>query len=337
MSKEVFFQGSQSASAQQGLRASEFSALARNPTSLLLKCCSGVSGLLGPQTQKPWSGGTEDIRVIRSGGSAVWTLAVGTPGEAAYQHFHGALCPAGIGQGLDRAKAHCPGPWRKAVRLAYQGLVVDLLADELVLTQGVAGLARDGVDGPLLHLLLDGTEQREEGLPGALLGTRGTMLGRRWATEQQGPASNGPYCPKGLLSAPLLQSSPGPTCFTPGRSAPSFRCTCPRDLLTAVSCPICPVLHSSLTCLSSPLSAFSPPHSTHFLCSPISSPRSVPGGVNALAKKSIVGCQALPNPRYIIHYSAATGAFCTGLRPFWAAVSLRLAVAGGGGGGKTGK
>ena len=211
MSKEVFFQGSQSASAQQGLRASEFSALARNPTSLLLKCFSGVSGLLGPQTQKPWSGGTEDIRVIRSGGSAVWTLAVGTPGEAAYQHFHGALCPAGIGQGLDRAKAHCPGPWRKAVRLAYQGLVVDLLADELVLTQGVAGLARDGVDGPLLHLLLDGTEQREEGLPGALLGTRGPCWADAGPPSSRVQPPTAPTAPKGcclLLCFNLLLVPP---------------------------------------------------------------------------------------------------------------------------------
>ena len=55
---------------------------------------------------------------------------------------------------------------------AYQGFVFDLLPDELVLTQGVAGLSCDGVDGALLHLLLDGTEQGEEGLPSTLLRER---------------------------------------------------------------------------------------------------------------------------------------------------------------------
>ena len=52
---------------------------------------------------------------------------------------------------------------------AYQGFVLDLLADELVLTQGIAGLSSDGVDGPLLHLLLDGAVQHEERLAGTLL------------------------------------------------------------------------------------------------------------------------------------------------------------------------
>ena len=61
------------------------------------------------------------------------------------------------GQGLHRTRAG-PESWGGAERLAYQGLVVDLLADELVLTQRVAGLTRDGIDGSLLHLLLDSTE-----------------------------------------------------------------------------------------------------------------------------------------------------------------------------------
>ena len=55
---------------------------------------------------------------------------------------------------------------------AHQSLVFDLLPDELVLTQGVAGLSCDGVDRALLHLLLDGTEQGEEGLPSTLLRER---------------------------------------------------------------------------------------------------------------------------------------------------------------------
>lgn len=63
--------------------------------------------------------------------------------------------------------------------LAYQGFVVNLLADELVLTQGIAGLSRDGIDGAFLHLLLDGAEQREEGLPGTLLGKENSHAG--WA------------------------------------------------------------------------------------------------------------------------------------------------------------
>lgn len=53
--------------------------------------------------------------------------------------------------------------------VTYQGFVLNLLADELVFTQGVAGLSSDGVDGPLLHLLLDGAVQHEQRLPSTLL------------------------------------------------------------------------------------------------------------------------------------------------------------------------
>lgn len=53
--------------------------------------------------------------------------------------------------------------------VTYQGFVLDLLADELVLAQGIAGLSGDGVDGPLLHLLLDGAVQHEQRLPGTIL------------------------------------------------------------------------------------------------------------------------------------------------------------------------
>lgn len=53
--------------------------------------------------------------------------------------------------------------------VTYQGFVLDLLADELVFTKGVAGLSSDGVDGPLFHLLLDGAVQHEQRLPSTLL------------------------------------------------------------------------------------------------------------------------------------------------------------------------
>lgn len=55
--------------------------------------------------------------------------------------------------------------------VTYQGFVLDLLSDELVLTQGIAGLTSDGVDGPLLHLLLDGAVQHEQRLPSTILST----------------------------------------------------------------------------------------------------------------------------------------------------------------------
>lgn len=63
---------------------------------------------------------------------------------------------------LDKPRGRC-------ARSTHQGLVVDLLPDELVLAQGVPGLPSDGVDGTLLHLLLDGTEKGEERLPSTLL------------------------------------------------------------------------------------------------------------------------------------------------------------------------
>lgn len=56
-----------------------------------------------------------------------------------------------------------------AWRETNQSFVLDLLADELVFTQGVAGLSSDGVDGPLFHLLLDGAVQHEQRLPCTLL------------------------------------------------------------------------------------------------------------------------------------------------------------------------
>lgn len=53
--------------------------------------------------------------------------------------------------------------------VTYQGFVLDLLADELVFTQGVAGLSSDSVDGPLFHLLFDGAVQHEQRLSSTLL------------------------------------------------------------------------------------------------------------------------------------------------------------------------
>lgn len=64
--------------------------------------------------------------------------------------------------------AFCCGCWS----VTYQSFVLDLLPDELVFTQGVAGLSSDGVDGALFHLLLDGAVQHEQRLPGTLLRTQ---------------------------------------------------------------------------------------------------------------------------------------------------------------------
>lgn len=183
------------------------------------------------------------------------------PAEVAFRRFHCPLCWAGAGQ----TKARCPGLGGKAVGLAYQGFVVDLLAYELVLTQGVAGLPRDGIDGPLLHLLFDGAEEREEGLPGTLL-ARTTMLGGRWTTSEQGPASHGLSLSQGLLSAPLVRFPPPiPTCCTLGFSILTFRGMSLWAPLPTLSSPICPVLPPS--CSSSSLPASHPlssslPHPT---------------------------------------------------------------------------
>lgn len=63
--------------------------------------------------------------------------------------------------------------WEGAGGLTDQRFVVNLLPDELVLAEGVAGFSCDGVDGSLLHLLLHGTVKHEQRLPGALLGREG--------------------------------------------------------------------------------------------------------------------------------------------------------------------
>lgn len=53
--------------------------------------------------------------------------------------------------------------------VTHQRLVFNLLPDQFVLAEGVARLPSDGVYGPLLHLLFDGTEQHEERLARTLL------------------------------------------------------------------------------------------------------------------------------------------------------------------------
>lgn len=54
--------------------------------------------------------------------------------------------------------------WDLKARTSHLRLGLDVLAEEPLLVEGVASLARDGVDGALVDLLLDGTEQQEERL-----------------------------------------------------------------------------------------------------------------------------------------------------------------------------
>lgn len=54
-------------------------------------------------------------------------------------------------------------------KFADQCFVVNLLPDELVLAERVASFSCDGVNGSLLHLLLDGTVQHEQRLSSTLL------------------------------------------------------------------------------------------------------------------------------------------------------------------------
>ena len=46
---------------------------------------------------------------------------------------------------------------------------LDVLSQEPLLVEGVAGLACDGINGTLVDLLPDGTQQQEEGLSDSLL------------------------------------------------------------------------------------------------------------------------------------------------------------------------
>ena len=82
----------------------------------------------------------------------------------------------------------------------HQGLVVDLLPDELVLAQRVACLARDGVDGALLHLLLDGAVQHEQRLPGTLLWVQAGVDGGHGWTWAVSTGGRGPSLPPPSLS-----------------------------------------------------------------------------------------------------------------------------------------
>lgn len=68
----------------------------------------------------------------------------------------------------------------------YQSLVVNLLPDEFVLAQGVAGFSGDRVYRPLLHLLFYGTVQHEKRLAGALLGEQHAGSGQRKQSDDGG-------------------------------------------------------------------------------------------------------------------------------------------------------
>lgn len=78
-------------------------------------------------------------------------------------HNHPPLVPQSI------LKCPSPAPAPLGRWTPYQRLVVNLLSDELVLAERVAGLSSDGVNGAFLHLLLDGTEEGEERLACTLL------------------------------------------------------------------------------------------------------------------------------------------------------------------------
>lgn len=88
----------------------------------------------------------------------------------------------------------------------HQSLVVDLLPDELVLAQGVAGLTGDGIDGALLHLLLDGAVQHEERLPRAFLWGQGVRHSQDPPTLQA--RRDGDLCR--LLVGGKQDPAPGP-------------------------------------------------------------------------------------------------------------------------------
>lgn len=58
-------------------------------------------------------------------------------------------------------------PWGAGT---HPGLGLDVLPQQPLLIEGVPGLPGDGVDGALVNLLLDGTDQQEERLSDCLLG-----------------------------------------------------------------------------------------------------------------------------------------------------------------------
>lgn len=69
------------------------------------------------------------------------------------------------------------GVWRRGAAVGrrggwgstYHGAELHLLPQKAFLRQGVSGVVGDGVHGALLHLVLDGLEQQEEGRPGVVL------------------------------------------------------------------------------------------------------------------------------------------------------------------------
>lgn len=61
----------------------------------------------------------------------------------------------------------CFGP--RALPPAHPGLGLNVLPQQPLLVECVAGFACDGVDGAFVDLLLDGTQQQEERLTYCLL------------------------------------------------------------------------------------------------------------------------------------------------------------------------
>ena len=53
--------------------------------------------------------------------------------------------------------------------ITHQSLVLNLLPNQLVLTEGVTGFSCDGINRTFLHLLLDGTVEHEERLSSTFL------------------------------------------------------------------------------------------------------------------------------------------------------------------------
>lgn len=53
--------------------------------------------------------------------------------------------------------------------VTHQSLVLNLLSNQLILTEGVTGFSCDGINRTFLHLLLDGTVEHEEWLSSTFL------------------------------------------------------------------------------------------------------------------------------------------------------------------------
>ena len=186
-----------------------------------------------------------------------------------------------------------------AGRLAYQGLVVDLLADELVLTQRVAGLTRDGIDGPLLHLLLDSAEQREEGLPSALLHMEESRAGR--TPHVLSLASHG-LCLSSAFHFSVLILFCSPSCSFPLLFySPLFTFLAPHPCLSLSQFPAVPC----------------------FLCCPIKEQRSVLSGVNSLKVSNWRPSNSSTSQSHL-QFNCHHTCFCTCPGPSSASVSTKL-------------